>query len=53
MAVAAEALFTYGVSRVDVNQLLKTPRSKSLPDLTYRAPRASTCRWPRPAWLRY
>ena len=37
MAVAAEALFTYGVSRVDVNQLLKTPRSKSLPDLTYRA----------------
>lgn len=37
MAVAAEAAFTYGVSRVDVNELLKTQRIKSLPDLTYRA----------------
>ncbi len=37
LAVAAEAVYTYGVSRVDVNELLRTPRSKSLPDLTYRA----------------
>ena len=37
LAVAAEAAYTYVVSRVDVRELLKTPRIKSLPDLTYRA----------------